>query len=134
MRKSFIMSLLLMVVGGASADSIYLCKAHTGGMFWAHAHCSQHNAAIDRIVNVPDNLPWDQKVALGEQALRGGQQAGAATSQSDPNAAKQAECTALSNRVTQLDSEARQPQSAATQDWLRSERRIARDRQFQLRC
>jgi hypothetical protein len=136
MPKSFIMSLMLLASSGAGAGSIYLCKAYSGGMFWAQAHCNQHNALIERIVEVPDSLPWDQKVALGEHALRGGarQQAGTAAPQSDPNVAKKAECTALDTRITQLDSMARQPQSAATQDWLRSERKTARDRQFQLRC
>ncbi|MBK5207169.1 MAG: hypothetical protein JJD98_17760 [Polaromonas sp.] len=60
---------------GAQAGSIYLCQAYSGGTFWAKPHCNQHSALIESIVSVPDNLPFDQQVALAEQqrnaAIRG---------------------------------------------------------------
>jgi hypothetical protein len=131
--------LFLLPIAAAHAGPIYLCKAYTGGMFWASAHCNQHNALIERIVNVPDSLPWDQKVALGEQYLRGAQAATpqsavVAPAQPDPAVANRAECKALDARVEQLDGMARQPQSAGTQDWIRREREAARNRQYALRC
>ena len=43
-------------------------------------------------------------------------------------------CAALDERITQLDSIARQPQSGQMQDWLREQRKQARDRQFRMRC
>ena len=49
-------------------------------------------------------------------------------------AAIKAECVALEERIKYLDSLARQPQSGQTQDWIRSERKKARDRQFGIRC
>ena len=52
--------------GPASSATIYLCKAYNGSTFWAQAHCSQHNALIDRIENVAD-VPWDQQVQQAEQ-------------------------------------------------------------------
>lgn len=45
-----------------------------------------------------------------------------------------ADCLALDERVAYLDTLARQPQSMSTQDWIRSERSKARDRQFGLKC
>jgi len=45
-----------------------------------------------------------------------------------------AECQALNETIARLDAMARQPQSAQTQDWIRSERKKARDRQFQIQC
>jgi hypothetical protein len=45
-----------------------------------------------------------------------------------------ADCKALAKRVEWLDSLARQPQSAATQDWIRQEREKARNKQFELHC
>lgn len=45
-----------------------------------------------------------------------------------------AECEELDRRVTHLDAMARQPHSAAMQDWLGSERKAVRDRQFAIRC
>ncbi len=49
-------------------------------------------------------------------------------------AAVKAACVALEERIKYLDSLARQPQSGQTQDWIRGERKKARDRQFGLRC
>lgn len=49
-------------------------------------------------------------------------------------AAIKAECVALEERIKYLDSLARQPQSGQTQDWIRSERKKARDRQFGIQC
>lgn len=49
-------------------------------------------------------------------------------------AAVKAECVALEERIKYLDSLAHQPQSGQTQDWIRSERKKARDRQFGIRC
>lgn len=47
---------------------------------------------------------------------------------------KAEECKALDAHITQLDAMARQPQSGERQDWIRSEKQKARDRQFRLRC
>ncbi len=44
------------------------------------------------------------------------------------------ECAGLEARIASLDAAARQPQAGQTQDWLRDERKRARDRQFSLRC
>lgn len=57
----------------AQADTIYLCKAYSGGMFWSDVSCGQRQATVDRMVSVPDGIPWDQKVALGEVARKQGQ-------------------------------------------------------------
>jgi len=135
------------------AASIYLCKTHGGATFWSSAHCREHGALIDRIESVPDGLPFDQQVALAEQnraaaarlyqapapSPRGTStttqtttvngQVVQATGQS-----KGEECKALDAHITQLDAQARQPQTAQMQDWLRSQKQKARDRQFQLRC
>lgn len=47
---------------------------------------------------------------------------------------ERAQCMALKERVAYLDALARQPQPAAMQDWIRSERGSARDQQFRLGC
>ena len=65
MKWLFILASLLPL--GASAGSIYLCKAYAGGTFWASNHCNQHNALIERIANVPDGLPFDQQVNIANQ-------------------------------------------------------------------
>ena len=45
-----------------------------------------------------------------------------------------AECAWLEARIKYLDDLARQPQSGQVQDWIRDERKKARDRQFRVRC
>ena len=49
-------------------------------------------------------------------------------------AAIKAECTWLDTHIKYLDDLARQLQSAQMQDWIRGERKVARDRQFRIRC
>ena len=44
------------------------------------------------------------------------------------------ECKALDEHIKYLDAMARQPQSGQTQDWIRDQRKKARDRQFAIRC
>lgn len=53
-------------------------------------------------------------------------------SQTEP--AKAAECETLDEVVKQIDIDALRPQSLQRQDWLRAERKKARDRQFFLGC
>jgi hypothetical protein len=118
---------------------IYLCKAYSGSTFWSQAHCAQHQSLIDSIVSVPPGMPFEQQVQLAQQQRR------QAISETVPApaapvgaesaaAASGAECRALDARVAQLDAMARAPQSAQTKDWLREQRRAARDRQFAIRC
>lgn len=45
-----------------------------------------------------------------------------------------AECRFLDAEIQKLDAWARQPQSGQMQDWIRDQRKKARDRQFEIRC
>ena len=123
------------------AASIYLCKSYSGGTFWSNAHCGTQKATIERIVSVPDNMPFDQQVQLGNQAASEAARLAAPpvppvpqTIQRGTTSPSTEECKALDERVRYLDALARQPQSASTQDWITGERKAARDKQFQLRC
>lgn len=145
MNKSKLLLLCLAIVPMyAHSGSLYLCRAYSGGTFWAKAHCNQHNALIERIVSVPDNLPFDQQVNLGEQerhqkSANNYNSVSTVTStvttvNSNPAASKIAECKALDVEITQLDAMARQPQSGQAQDQISERKRKARDRQFGLKC
>jgi len=129
------------------SGSLYLCRAYSGGTFWAQAHCNQHNALIERIVSVPDNLPFDQQVNLGEQERQqknsNANNVNTVTNivtntttsvNSNLAATKIAECKALDVEITQLDAMARQPQSGQAQDQISERKRKVRDRQFGLKC
>jgi hypothetical protein len=132
---------------GSHAATIYFCKGYTGGTFWSDTTCSKQQATIDRMMTVPDNMPFDQQVRLGEEAREAARrlvepQSGGATTttiiRNGTNVAssmdKTTECQALSAHITSLEAMSRQPQSGQRQDWITTERRKARDRQFQLRC
>lgn len=130
---------------GAQAGTIYLCKAYSGGTFWAKSQCSQHSALIERIASVPDSLPFDQQVSLADQQRNAATQADTANTRSSttttnaitysqPGADRQAECKALDEQIRQYGAMARQPQTGQMQDWISAHRKTARDRQFQLRC
>jgi hypothetical protein len=49
-------------------------------------------------------------------------------------AAKKIDCESLDARIQYLDSLGRQPQSGQTMDWIKDERKKARDRQFRIPC
>ena len=49
-------------------------------------------------------------------------------------AAKKIECQSLDSHIQHLDSMSRQSQGAQTMDWIRDERKKARDRQFRIPC
>ena len=140
MKWLFILASLLPL--GASAGSIYLCKAYAGGTFWASNHCNQHNALIERIANVPDGLPFDQQVNIANQQRQSAANTATntvtintTTVTNDNSAAGHlAECKALDASITQYDAMARQPQTGQMQDWITGEKKKARDRQFRIHC
>lgn len=131
-----------LVATPTEAATLYLCKAYSGGSFWSTAACSTQQATIERMVSVPDDMPFEQQVQLGNQVAAEGARLAApppaARAQVQPQGAKTPapidECPLLDDRIRRLDSMARQPQSGATQDWIAERRREARSRQFQLRC
>lgn len=129
----------------AHADTIYLCKAYSGGMFWSSAPCSQRQATVDRIVTVPDNMTWEQKMAMGEASRAQGQASTTPQAppaqlvnqqqvQQNPQASRQAECEGLKASIANLDSQMRMPQSGQMQDWLKQRRQQLSDQRFRMQC
>ena len=122
-----------------TGGTIYLCRDYSGGSFWASDHCNRHNALIDRMVSVPEGMPFEQQVQLAEQrrqALSGATSSAQTTAVNAPAPAvvNKSLCQSLDARVNELDAMARQPQTGGTQDWIRMERQKTRDAQFRLRC
>ncbi len=148
-RHGALLLLLCLLPAVPQAASLYLCKAYSGGTFWSADSCQQRQALIDRIVSVPDGLPFDDQVRLGEQARAEGDR----LRQPDPGtgnpgtqgkhrsaqrtghpANKTADCAALDARLTKLDALARQPQSGQTQDRITAQKRKLRERLAELHC
>lgn len=121
--------------------TLYHCKAYDGGTFWASSHCNQHRALVDRLVEVPAGLPFDQQVQMAERrrldaasVAPGAPSITLSASAGGDRASQAWECQQLNQQVAHIDSMARQPLPAWRQDQLRAERQAARDRQFALRC
>jgi len=140
MRWAFLFACLL--PWSAHADTIYLCKAYSGGMFWSSVPCSQKQATVDRMVSVPDGMPFDQQMALGEAARAQGQAVTAAQVPSpqvyqqaqNPQASRQAECDSLRASIANLDAQMRLPQSGQMQDWLKQRRQQLSDQRYRMQC
>ena len=133
-------SILLAPITSSNAATIYLCKSYSGGSFWASDSCANHKGLIDRIVSVPDNMPFDQQVAIGEadrqnaQNLVNQQAQNTNTTTTTTTVTTTVNCDAISKEISSLDSMARQPQSASTQDWISQKKKSLRDTQFRNHC
>lgn len=69
LKKQFIL-LVSLFAGSVSAETIYFCKAYSGGTFYSNTICSQQKAVMDRYFSVPDKMPFDQQVQLAQQQQR----------------------------------------------------------------
>jgi len=137
MRKAIVMTVTA-IATTASADTLYLCKNYSGGMFWSSAACSTQKALIDRTVTVPNGMPFDQQVALGEQVKAQGEALAKPPAQTQQTVttsqSPSVNCKAISTEIASIDAMARQPQSGSTQNWISDRRRALRDTQFRNRC
>jgi hypothetical protein len=136
LRLLAVLSLLTLWPCSALPATIYLCKSYSGGMFWSSAHCQHRQALIERMVSVPDGMPFEQQVELGKQAVA---QAARSTAAPTPPPARQesdpkALCGSLDAKLRAIDAAARQPQSGAGQDRLAAQRRAVREEQHRRRC
>lgn len=119
---------------GAQTKEIFLCRAAPGRLYWNHEHCSARGWSVERIARVPKNASWDDQVAMARSQKRNAESltsvpysSGAPGSQAPSN---QSACQQLDERIKRLDSMAR----ANSTPWITEERRLARDKQFRLRC
>lgn len=125
--------------GGPSSREIYLCKDFQGSLTWESVPCSANGRFMDRIARVPTNVSWDEQVAIARQqrdrahAIAAEQVVSVATRPTGGRA-NAGECQALDERVNWLDSLGRIGGGGYTMDWIREERRKARDRQFRIGC
>lgn len=118
---------------------IYLCKDIYDRLTWESVPCSANGRFMDRIASVPANASWDEQVAIARQQRDkayaiAGEQVVPVTSRPAGGKANAGECRALDERVSWLDSLGRIGGGGYTMDWIREERRKARDRQFRVGC
>ena len=112
------------------------CVGNNGGTTYGDAACPKGSASSQLTLRANHNL----MAAVRPQAPRPAEPpeepavAVAQTHSGDDAAVKKAECRSLDTQIERWDAMARQPQSAQTQDWIKDERKKARDKQFRLSC
>lgn len=126
---------------GPSTKEIYLCKAPHGGLYWTAEHCARRGWTIERIQRVPANVSWDDQVAAGRQQRDRAEAISAMPVQRSAQQVvpqspqgKNPVCAALDERVAMLDSMGRAGSQYYDLDWVRRERKAARDEQHRRGC
>jgi len=140
MMKKTIPILFFIFVGNVNAATLYLCKTYSGGLFWYSQTCSNAQSLIERMVNVPDNLPFEQQVNIGEQNLAQARKiitdrnSNNYTVQNNTNQDKKNYCISIAQQIINIDNQARLPQSSQMQSYLTDEKRKLRDNQYRNNC
>lgn len=131
-------------LNGPKTTVIYLCRAQGGSLYWMPDSCATRGWALERSATVSRNVGWDNQVA---EARKQRDEAEARTrrpapvyssppspTQSAQQPAVKVQCAALNERIAMLDSMGRAGSRYYDLNWVRSERKKARDEQFRLRC
>ena len=126
---------------GPTTKLVYFCSTPKGNRYWTVEPCHTRGWTLERTERVPNNMDWNDQVALANRQRREAEQT-ALPSVAPPQYAQQVpqqpvrkvQCDALDERVKQLDSMGRAGSLHYDLDWIRRERKSARDNQFRLRC
>ena len=131
-------------LSGPKTTVIYLCRAPGGSLYWIPEKCATRGWILERSATVSNGIGWDNQVAEArrqrteaEELMRSAAPVYSRTpqaSQSPLSADTKAQCSALNERVAMLDSMGRAGSRYYDLDWVRSERKKARDEQYRLRC
>lgn len=119
----------------ADPDRVIKCVIN-GKTSYGDSTCAAGAVTSKVVITANQNLMASATVRPVAQATTP-DPASTTIAQSNPGpdyAALKAECIWLDARIKYLDDLARQPQSGKMQDWIRDERKKARDRQFRIRC
>lgn len=83
------------------AATIYQCRAYNGESFWASDNCQKHQALVEGIHSVPDNMPFQQQVDL---AHRGVTRANTTRNSANDEHVRKGQCASINDEITQLQS------------------------------
>lgn len=126
---------------GPKTKLIYLCSNPKGQRYWTVEECRTRGWTLERTERVPINMSWDDQVNMAKRQRRQAEQSAAVPEtpqyypqQQPQQPSQKAECTALEERIKYLDSMGRAGSLHYDLDWIRRERKAARDRQFRIRC
>ncbi len=127
----------------SAPQPITKCVARGGRASYSDSPCPSGEQASNILVqpnlNLADGMSPQARAAFAQSnreavvALRRMEQQQAAATVSASHH-RSTECVALDDAVKGWDAMARHPQTGQTQDWIREQRKAARDRRFRLRC
>ncbi|WP_124510149.1 DUF4124 domain-containing protein [Acidovorax sp. FJL06] len=123
---------------GPKTKLIYFCSTSQGKRYWTAEECRNRGWTLERTERVPINMGWDDQVAFADRQKRNAAQAAMPSAapaqypQQQPS--RKAQCDALDEQVKYLDSMGRAGSRLYDLDWIRRQRKEARDTQFRLRC
>lgn len=130
-------------LSGPKTTVIYLCRAQGGSFYWIPQRCATRGWTLERSATVSKHVSWENQVAEAnkqrneaEELMRRPVPVYNATAQAQmpQQPAVKEQCVLLNERVAMLDSMGRAGSRYYDLDWVRSERKKARDEQFRLRC
>lgn len=123
---------------GPQTTVIYLCKVSSSYKYWTPEQCSLEGATIERTERVPSNAPWETQLAIARAQRR---EANALSTPTRPTYRqapranmKAQQCAHLKARIQHLDNEGRRGGDSYTMEWLREERRNAKNAEHKLNC
>ena len=124
----------------AESYGVTKCLSATGQAAYSDGPCPAGSRATTVWVQPDLNLADGMSAAEREASMQNNSAVAAEVQQHERRVAQNpggdvlGECAALGERIRWVDAMARQPQGAQMQDWLANEKKMARDRQFRLRC
>ena len=125
---------------GPKTKLIYLCSTKHGQQYWTVEECRTRGWTLERTERVPINMTWDSQVTIANRQKRQAEEITAPPvapiqQQSQPQQPSfKAHCAELDERIKHLDRMGRAGSQHYDLDWIRRQRKEARDTQFRLRC
>lgn len=130
-----------------SADTLYRCRAYSGGQFWSRQHCQQHQALVERMASVPPDLKFEQQVKIAEQGdaaqnsrrarpvtVDVTESAAAAQRRAKAVAKRQVRCERLERDIGTQDSRARAGGTARQQQRIADKKQRLQQESTELGC
>lgn len=126
---------------GPSTQRVYLCRRADNALFWIPDHCHTRSWKIERTETVPAGVPWEQQLEIARSKRNAAEQLRQQQTlpmqppaPQQPANARLARCNYLDNWIKELDRMGRAGSLYYDLEWVRKERKAARDEQFRIRC
>lgn len=124
--------------GAATHSTVYLCKTYQGSGFWSSKHCNHRvpPATLERMVSVPADMAWEDKVKLasGQRRAADALRHSPANTSAPLQQSTGTHCQYFTDALHQNESAARAGGTAHWMEHLAQERRNIIAQQQAARC